>query len=208
MLQRYIQILHDATDALTNLKAPNASALDYFTTVGYEFLVLFIGLAYIAIAALIIVIPVIACKKMNSHILKNSVWGRHVQDVKNYNKFANEYEKARKDSTKTGNLNDVFHLLNESEYTKIKKLKNNMKDNVPIFEPRNVYEMLNYIGCGYSKEIQNTKYADTFRPETYGNFDSFADIERQCIAKCIVVCTPMIIVYLMFIVPLIMLFIK
>lgn len=201
-------MLHDATDALTNLKAPDASVLDYFTTVGYEFLVLFIGLTYIAIATLIIVIPVIACKKMNSHILKNSVWGRHVQDVKNYNKFVNEYEKAWNDSTKTGNLDDVFRILNESEYTKIKKLKNNMKDNVPVFKPRSVYEKLDYIGCGYSKEIQNTKYADTFRPKTYGNFDSFTDIERQYITKCIVVRTPMIIVYLMFIVPLIMLFIK
>lgn len=64
MLQQYFEILKKATDAMTSLNSSGASVQDYLITVGYEFAVLGLGLLYLAVLALIVVIPILIIKKV------------------------------------------------------------------------------------------------------------------------------------------------
>lgn len=74
MLYKYLDLLHRATDSLTSLGSSNATWTDCFKTIGYEFLVLGIGILYVAAIAAIILIPTIGTvkilKKIKSHELQ------------------------------------------------------------------------------------------------------------------------------------------
>lgn len=64
MLYKYLDLLHRATDSLTSLGGSNATWTDCFKTIGYEFLVLGIGILYVAAIAAIILIPTVGLVKM------------------------------------------------------------------------------------------------------------------------------------------------
>ena len=74
MLYKYLDLLHRATDSLTSLGGSNATWTDCFKTIGYEFLVLGIGIFYVAAIAAIILIPTVGLvkmlKKIKSHELQ------------------------------------------------------------------------------------------------------------------------------------------
>lgn len=74
MLCQYLDLLHRATDSLTSLGGSNATWTDCFKTIGYEFLVLGIGILYVAAIAAIILIPTVGLvkmlKKIKSHELQ------------------------------------------------------------------------------------------------------------------------------------------
>lgn len=74
MLYKYLDLLHRATDSLTSLGGSNATWTDCFKTIGYEFLVLGLGLLYVAVVAAIILIPTVGLvkmlKKIKSHELQ------------------------------------------------------------------------------------------------------------------------------------------
>lgn len=59
MLNSYIKLLQHATEALTNVGGSNAGAAEYFQAVGYEFVVIAIGLLYLAGIVAIVAIPVL-----------------------------------------------------------------------------------------------------------------------------------------------------
>lgn len=218
MFLKYVELLHNAVDAMTNLKAADAGVLDYFATVGYEFLVLLIGIAYIVAIVLIISIPCLLCKKAVPHVLKNCAWKRHLRDVESYNAFVKRYQTVVENCSKTGIYDEVLHLLSEIKYTKIEELKTNIatlkqkkiKEYLPVF--KNIGEYNGYYANEKPTiEAANTKYADMLFPKTYGNFYEkgyFSDMELFYKFKYVIACIPFLIVYLMFLVPLILLFVK
>lgn len=71
MLYKYLDLLHQATDSLTSLGGSNATWTDCFKTIGYEFLVLGLGILYLAAIAAIVLIPTVGLvrmlKKIKSH---------------------------------------------------------------------------------------------------------------------------------------------
>ena len=73
MLYKYLDLLHRATDSLTSLGGSNATWTDCFKTIGYEFLVLGIGILYVAAIAAIILIPTVGLVKMLKKIKSNEL---------------------------------------------------------------------------------------------------------------------------------------
>lgn len=63
MLNSYIKLLKHATEALTNVGGSNAGAAEYFQAVGYEFVIIAIGLLYLAGIAAIVAVPVLVFRQ-------------------------------------------------------------------------------------------------------------------------------------------------
>lgn len=63
MLNSYIKLLKQATEALTNVGGSNAGATEYFQAVGYEFAIITIGLLYLAGIAAVVAIPVLVFRQ-------------------------------------------------------------------------------------------------------------------------------------------------
>lgn len=63
MLNSYIKLLKQATEALTNVGGSNAGATEYFQAVGYEFAIIAIGLLYLAVIAAVVAIPVLVFRQ-------------------------------------------------------------------------------------------------------------------------------------------------
>lgn len=59
MLNKYIDLLRRATDAMTNVGHSGAGTPEYFQAVGYEFLVIGLGLLYLAAIAVVCIGPVL-----------------------------------------------------------------------------------------------------------------------------------------------------
>lgn len=74
MLKKYLQFLIESFEKLTSLGGSNSTWNDYFLTVGNEFLVILIGLAYIVAIFLIVYIPIFGNKKLIRRIRKNDKW--------------------------------------------------------------------------------------------------------------------------------------
>lgn len=74
MLQKYLQLFERAFEKLTSLGGSNSTWSDYFTTVGTEFLVLLLGIVYIAAILAIIFIPIFGNKKVVQKIAKNDAY--------------------------------------------------------------------------------------------------------------------------------------
>lgn len=64
MLYKYLDLLHRATDSLTSLGGSNATWTDCFKTIGYEFLVFGLGILYVAVIAIIVLIPTVGLDRM------------------------------------------------------------------------------------------------------------------------------------------------
>lgn len=63
MLNSYIKLLKQATEALTNVGGSNAGATEYFQAVGYEFAIIAIGLLYLAGIVAVVAIPVLVFRQ-------------------------------------------------------------------------------------------------------------------------------------------------
>lgn len=63
MLNSYIKLLKQATEALTNVGGSNAGATEYFQAVGYEFAIIAIGLLYLAVIAAVVSIPLLVFRQ-------------------------------------------------------------------------------------------------------------------------------------------------
>ena len=59
MLNSYIKLLQHATEAMTNVGRSNAGTAEYFQAVGYEFVVIAIGLLYLAVIVAVVAVPVL-----------------------------------------------------------------------------------------------------------------------------------------------------
>ena len=65
MLQKYIELLKNGIDAVTNLSFQNATFMDYLTAVGYEFLILLLGVLMLAGVAAALALPYLLLTKTN-----------------------------------------------------------------------------------------------------------------------------------------------
>lgn len=63
MLNSYIKLLKYAAEAITNVSRSNAGAAEYFQAVGYEFVIIAIGLLYLAGIAAIVAVPVLVFRQ-------------------------------------------------------------------------------------------------------------------------------------------------
>lgn len=59
MLNKYLELLQYATEVMTSVGKSGAGAAEYFQAVGYEFLVVGLGLLYLAGIVLLIAVPVL-----------------------------------------------------------------------------------------------------------------------------------------------------
>ncbi len=59
MLNKYLELLQHATEVMTSVGKSGAGAAEYFQAVGYEFLVVGLGLLYLAGIVLLIAVPVL-----------------------------------------------------------------------------------------------------------------------------------------------------
>lgn len=112
MLKKYLQFLIDSFEKLTSLGGSNSTWNDYFLTVGNEFLVILIGLAYIVAIFLIVYIPIFGNKKLIRGIRKKDNWYRF------YNLYEKYTEAVLKIKSIVSNIeqNEDVRILNEYAY--------------------------------------------------------------------------------------------
>lgn len=88
MLNKYLELLQHTTEAMTNVGHSGAGASEYFQAVGYEFLVIGLGLLYLAGIALLVAVPVLV-------FYRGVFKGRFAsQKLKEMCKIADEYVDA------------------------------------------------------------------------------------------------------------------
>lgn len=234
MFQNYSNLLKKAFDAMTSLSSGNASASDYFCTVGYEFLVLIIGLCYIAVVAFIIAAPYGGCYVIFQKFLANHPWKEYRAIKQKYLDFFSEYEttlfaeyeRLKKESVKNGAVTHAYNVCNFFEKHGIDTEK--ARDKIAEFADKETspsfFDLLKagglYLKDADTKEdiIVNTNdFGRLFSPSKYGKKytkkhiffnDNFAGYMKFCyVTKAVFLCITFIAIYLMLLIPLILIFV-
>ena len=235
MFQNYSNLLKKAFDAMTSLKGSNASVLDYFRTVGYEFLVLAIGLCYIAGIISIFAAPYGGCRAIFRKFLANHPWKRYSALRLEYEMFICKYNdllyNTRHEAEFSGKqVVEIICDFLEDNGVNTEKAKEKMSAwlSANKYSKELFYSLLKASGIflyGDSfklidmrdKEIlKDSKFKDLFSTEAYGSKyakkhiffeNNFAAYMQFCyITKAILLYIGFIVVYLMFLIPLILLF--
>lgn len=216
MLQKYLQLFQRAFEKLTSLGGSNSTWSDYFTTVGTEFLVLLLGIVYIVAILAIIFIPIFGNKKVVQKIAKNDVYkraqklGTRWYDFRNNVRYivsliaGNEY---KYDADIDAELKKVLDKYNITKYTSF--IKNENDDEEKKFDKKAINEMMkeqhlnwlswnddkgDWTACGDFKEL--------------GKIDDYNKLCRKFYAKCIAACSAIMIVYAIFVIPLVLMLFK
>ena len=216
MLQKYLQLFERAFEKLTSLGGSNSTWSDYFTTVGTEFLVLLLGIVYIAAILAIIFIPIFGNRKVVQKIAKNDAYkkaqklGTRWYDFRNNVRYIvsliaeNEY---KYDADLDAELKKVLDKYNITQYTSF--IKNENDDEKKKFDKKAINEMMkeqhldwlswnddkgDWTACGDFKEL--------------GKFSDYNKLCRKFYAKCIAACSAIMIVYAIFVIPLVLMLFK
>lgn len=216
MLQKYLQLFERAFEKLTSLGGSNSTWSDYFTTVGTEFLVLLLGIVYIAAILAIIFIPIFGNRKVVQKIAKNDAYkkaqklGTRWYDFRNNVRYIvsliaeNEY---KYDADLDAELKKVLDKYNITKYTSF--IKNENDDEKKKFDKKAINEMMkeqhldwlswnddkgDWTACGDFKEL--------------GKFSDYNKLCRKFYAKCIAACSAIMIVYAIFVIPLVLMLFK
>lgn len=219
MLHKYLQFFQNTFDKLTSLGGSDSTWTDYFQTVGTEFLVLLIGIAYLFAIFMIIYIPIFGNKKIIKLIrvkdkfykLRTAYnnWKNLKEDYKKIKTqiHNNEYiytEKIRNDLEKLICDYHLEQLVNISDFGNIGDC---IKDNAFRFE--NQINFYNAVTLYRVIELKWSNDCDTFKI-----FNNFADkemiikAEHKYIFKCISACTFLLLIYSIFVIPLILMLFK
>ena len=220
MFQKYSSLLQKAFDAMTSLKGSNASALDYFRTVGYEFLVLAIGYG--------------GCRAIFRKFLANHPWKRYSALRREYEMFICKYDDLLYNTKHEVGFSgkqaiEIICDFLEDNGVNTEKAKEKMSAWLSVngYSGKLLYNLLKVGGIflygGSSlidirdeEVLKNSNFKDLLFPEAYGSkyakkhifFENdFATYMRFCyITKAILLYIGFIVVYLMFLIPLILLF--
>lgn len=231
MLQKYLQLFERAFEKLTSLGESNSTWSDYFTTVGTEFLVLLLGIVYIAAILAIIFIPIFGNRKVVQKIAKNDAYKKaqklgtkwyefrkRIRDIivdieTNGYKYTSgpdldgEFSGYKYDADLDAELKNALNEHNITKYTSF--VKNETNDKKKKFDKKAINEMMkeqhldwlswnenkgDWTACGDFKEL--------------GKIDDYGKLCRKFFAKCIAACSAIMIVYAIFVIPLVLMLFK
>lgn len=220
MLKKYLQFLIDSFEKLTSLGGSNSTWNDYFLTVGNEFLVILIGLAYIVAIFLIVYIPIFGNKKLIRRIRKNDKWYRFYSL---YEKYTVAVLKIRSIVANIEQNEDV-RILNEYAY--------NDHFNEELIEAFNKFGIplsgINFKkGDKFDKDLLNNTLKEfnlqsrlpmeeisKHKWDNCGEFTEFNILgeswnkETRYNVKCIASCSGLLLIYAIFVIPLILMLFK
>lgn len=216
MLQKYLQLFQRAFEKLTSLGGSNSTWSDYFTTVGTEFLVLLLGIVYIVAILAIILIPIFGNRKVVQKIAKNDVYkraqklGTRWYDFRNNVRYivsliaGNEY---KYDADIDAELKKVLDKYNITKYTSF--IKNENDNEEKKFDKKAINEMMKEQHLNWLS--WNDDKGDWTACGDFKELGKFSDYNKLCgkfYAKCIAACSAIMIVYAIFVVPLILMLFK
>lgn len=216
MLQKYLQLFERAFERLTSLGGSNSTWSDYFTTVGTEFLVLLLGIVYIVAILAIIFIPIFGNKKAVQRIAKKDAYKKAQKLGTKWYEFRKEVRSIvgsivangyKYDADLDIELKKVLDKYNITKYTSF--IKNENDDEKKKFDKKTINEMMkeqhldwlswnddkgDWTACGDFKDL--------------GKFDNYDKLCRKFYAKCIAACSAIMIVYAIFVIPLVLMLFK
>lgn len=207
MLKNYLQMLENAFKAMTSLGGTDATWMDYFHTVGYEFLVLAIGILYLVGMVLLITVPTVGCVKIWKN--QNNVWGRHVKDVDECNDFLRIYriktealQNEKNKKTVRYELYKELVALLESKHIPVNKIipstewVEDMKENIPWL-PYGIFDICTDELPGDLAHVTNP-----------GKYKSFTIMKYFVLARKALGIASLLLIYSMFVIPLFFMFIR
>lgn len=213
MFDKYLQMLENAFHAMTSLSRADVTASDYFSVVGYEFAVVFIGILYVAVIVFLIGGPVgisyLIYKKMNILLITAHAEISALQD--NYWCFRERYEEKMKILKKAGRkekeviYKELLRLLESKnipyDTSDIKEIEFDIVEKyLPKLPYINFYDDLSKI----PKELKAFTSADL---SSLGKYKSYYSLERAVNCKKIIFIALWIVTYLAFALPLFFVFI-
>lgn len=231
MLQKYLELLKKATSSMGNLGHSGAGFPEYAQAVGYEFLVLGLGLLYLAVVVAIIAIPILFIRKV---FIKNSFgskkWKEYIRIKDEFYAFCSTYTRMIKDLLSLNTEESIAEKLRElydflkknSEFTisefedegfdinyAAKKVKKDGEDYLesllPDFEP---YQEDFKPGNFYGK-LMHSYCPSSYREKLRNIIPTQSDFSREYtkhIATLVVFCLFSILIYLMLLIPFILVF--
>lgn len=214
MLKKYLQFLIDSFEKLTSLGGSNSTWNDYFLTVGNELLVILIGLAYIIAIFLIIYIPIFGNKKLIRGIRKKDNWYR----------FYNLYEKYTEAVLKIKSIVDYQiqydnyaynDYLNKELIEALNKFgiqisginfKNGDRFDKDLLN--NTLKQFNLQNCLLMEEISKYKWDNCGVFAEFNILGKNWNKELRYNIKCVASCSGLLLIYAVFVVPLILMLFK
>lgn len=219
MLHKYLQFFQITFDKLTSLGESDSTWIDYCQTVGTELLVLFIGIVYIFTIFLIIYIPIFGNKRIIKLIrikdkfynLKTAYdnWRNLKKDYAkiNHQIIDNEYIYTKEIKNDFEKLIRNYHLEKLVNISDFGNIGDCIKDNSFKFE-----NQINFYNAVTLYKIIKLKWPNDW--DIFKIFNNFTDKEMIIKAehkykfKCISACTFLLLIYLIFVIPLILMLFK
>lgn len=219
MLHKYLQFFQITFDKLTSLGGSDSTWIDYCQTVGTELLVLFIGIVYIFTIFLIIYIPIFGNKRIIKLIrIKDKFY--------NLKTAYDNWRNLKKDYAK------INHQIIDNEYIYTKEIKNDFEKlirNYHLEKLVNISDFGNIGDCIKDNSFKFENQINFYNAVTlykiiklnwpndwdiFKIFNNFTDKEMIIKAehkykfKCISACTFLLLIYLIFVIPLILMLFK
>lgn len=219
MLHKYLQFFQTTFDKLTSLGGSDSTWIDYCQTVGTELLVLFIGIVYIFTIFLIIYIPIFGNKRIIKLIrIKDKFY--------NLKTAYDNWRNLKKDYAK------INHQIIDNEYIYTKEIKNDFEKlirNYHLEKLVNISDFGNIGDCIKDNSFKFENQINFYNAVTlykiiklnwpndwdiFKIFNNFTDKEMIIKAehkykfKCISACTFLLLIYLIFVIPLILMLFK
>lgn len=231
MLQKYLQLFERAFEKLTSLGGSNSTWSDYFTTVGTEFLVLLLGIVYIVAILAIIFIPIFGNKKAVQKIAKNDAYKKaqklgtkwyefrkRIRDIivdieTNGYKYTSgpdldsEFSGYKYDADLDTELKKMLAEYNITKYTSF--VKDETNDKKKRFDKKAIDEMVKEQHLDWLS--WNEDKGDWTACGDFAEFGKIGDYDKLCrkfYAKCIAACSSIMIVYAIFVIPLVLMLFK
>ena len=209
----------------------NSTWSDYFTTVGTEFLVLLLGIVYIAAILAIIFIPIFGNRKVVQKIVKNDAYKKAQKlgtkwyefrnriryivgniEISGYkytsdSDFDSEFSGYKYDADLDAELKNALNEYNITKYTSF--VKNETNDKKKKFDKKAINEMMKEQHLDWLSWHENkgdwTSCGDF---EELGKIDNYDKLCIKFFAKCIAACSAIMIVYAIFVIPLVLMLFK
>lgn len=216
MLQKYLQLFERAFEKLTSLGGSNSTWSDYFTTVGTEFLVLLLGIVYIVAILAIIFIPIFGNRKAVQRIAKNDAYKKAQKLGTKWYEFRKEVRSIvgsivangyKYDADLDIELKKVFDEYNITKYTSF--IKNENDNEKKKFDKKAINEMMkeqHLDWLSWNEDKGDWTACGDF--EELGKFGDYDKLCRKFYAKCIAACSAIMIVYAIFVIPLVLMLFK
>ena len=211
MLKKYLQFLTDSFEKLTTLNGNNSTWGDYFLTVGNEILVVFIGLAYLATIFLIIYIPVFGNRKILKEIRKRDKWyefnglyDKYVsaavrirviitEIMSNYYDYSDELNNSLRKVLEMCGIKYEDSLIDGDKFDK--DMLNNML--------RKQFNFIEDFGVSLD-DITKYKWDNCGIFSDFSSLGKYATKKSSYIAKCVLSCSTLLLVYAIFVIPLVL----